>query len=124
MQIDPRLPQVAVGDRLVDPDVVGVRQPVEHHRHVLGLAGDRLDLIVLGAAGGQQYRRRSADQEGDRLSHRSISPICEPLVWAHGTASRSASVNAQNSAIANNDRITTAANARAVSNCGNAWVNT
>ena len=120
VHVEARLGEVAFRERLVDPDVVGVREPVEHQRQLLRAAGrPRHRLLLLPAAGGgngqQRGRERRDEHSGERAPHARRSSRGP---YAHGSASRSASASNANSEIANSDRTTTAATVRAASSCG------
>ena len=74
VHVEARLGEVALGERLVDPDVVGVREPVEHQRELLRAARrPRHRLLLLAASGGGKASSAAAsaddEQSGERAPH-------------------------------------------------------
>ena len=83
LDFKPRGAEVAGGQSGVERRVVGVGEPVEHHRE--GLGSSRGDRVLLGAAGGQGKGAGDGEHSGESdLQRRS------PLDWlAHGARRRS-----------------------------------
>ena len=67
-------PEVPVGQRLVDPDVVGVGEPVEHHRERLGSSRRCGERVLLLAARGEADAQRGYGGEEDAV-HQERFPL-------------------------------------------------
>ena len=116
VDVETGLLEVALGQRLVDADVVGVGEPVEHQRQRLRACPTTTSATpssrrrpTAPARAARRRRSTSGSVSSGAFSSRLVGPR---------QRSRSARVSSANSAIANSDRITTAAYARAVSSCG------
>jgi hypothetical protein len=86
--------EVPGGDRRVERRVVGVREPVEHHRE--GLGAGRRDRVLLGPTGGEGdgegERREGGNEDRGTANDRQDSQLMSPLGWlAHGASRRSSS---------------------------------
>ncbi len=112
VHVQPGALEVALGERAVDADVVRVREPVEHQRGRLS-APWRADRLLLLRRTRRARARRSTAASGDRARRFIASSPRRSVGPRHAPGARPA-VNSANSAIANSDRITTAAYARGV----------
>ena len=66
--------EIALGQGLVDPHMVGVGEPVEHQRQRLGAPSRRGDRLVLLAARREQHTGEGHSEQRDQAFHAGRSP--------------------------------------------------
>ena len=113
LDVEPGVLEVAAVERLVDPDVVGVDVEVEREVERLRLRRLAVARLLLLAAARDDHRDREDRERGAaRLMRRRAAPTTRPCARAP--------TSAQKRPTAKTERITTAANSRAVSSCADA----